>query len=690
MLLGDLSGWSVSYTPESMCALEGSSVELHSYYSYPPGLTVQDTFWFISDSKNTDLKTNAHYAGRVTYTGNTSNHTLSIRGLNLGDSKGYAFRFTTKEEGGWSGVYVPLSVTGLQVLVDPATVNEGDRVTLTCSTTCSLSNNPTYIWYRNSQPVTNKHTAAGKTLTINSITNVDTGYYSCAVRGHEDHPSPAVCVWKCFGVAYNPNSMCALKGSSVELHSYYSYPPGLTVQETFWFIKDSKNTDLRKNAHYAGRVTYTESTSNHTLSIRSLNLGDSKDYAFRFITKEKGGWSGVFVPLSVTGLQVLVDPATVNEGDRVTLTCSATCSLSNNPTYIWYRNSQPVSNQHTGDYRLHIYPVSPEDAGKYSCALEGHESLISPENTLSVRYAPRNTSVSVSPPGGIKVGDSVTLTCSSDANPPVENYNWYSNASGSVSEWLQQEGIYNITNISVAHTGHYYCKAENKYGSSNFSTTYLDVQYSPRNTTVLVRPPGDIKEGDSVTLTCSSDANPPVENYTWYSNKFGSASEWLQQEGIYNITNITVAHTGHYYCKAENKYGSSNSSATYLDVQYSPRNTTVSISPSGDNQEGDSVTLTCSSDANPPVENYTWYKSDGNKTVLHRTERIPSFTLILVSGLDGLYHCEAGNEVGKENSTRVQVRFSLPDSGFYKIVLFPVLGAICAVVLLLVVLICWR
>ncbi|KAL2086479.1 hypothetical protein ACEWY4_017538 [Coilia grayii] len=562
MLLGDLSGWSVSYTPESMCALEGSSVEMHSYYSYPPGLTVQETFWFIKDRKNTDLKTNAHYAGRVTYTGNTSNHTLSIRSLNLGDSKGYAFRFTTKEDGGWSGVYVPLSVTGLQVLVHPATVNEGDRVTLTCNTTCSLSNNPTYIWYKNSQPVTNQHTATGNTLTIRSITVVDTGGYSCAVRGHEDHPSRAVCVWKCYGVAYNPDSMCALEGSSVELHSYYSYPPGHTVQETFWFIKDRKNTDLKTNAHYADRVTYTGNPSNHTLSIRSLNLGDSKDYAFRFITKEKGGWSGVFVSLRVTGLQVLVDPATVNEGDRVTLTCSATCSLSNNPTYIWYRNSQPVTNQHTGDHRLH--PVSPEDAGKYSCAVEGHESLISPESPLNVTYCPRNTLASVHLSGKPMEGDSVTLTCRSDANPPVHTYTWYKK-SGDQSSVVGSVQNYTFANINSGLDGHYYCVAQNEIGQDTSPEVEINVQYAPRHTTVSVSPPGDIKEGDSVTLTCSSDANPPIHTYTWY--KSGDQSSVVGSGQNYRFESINSEQGGHYHCVAQNGIGQDTSSEVEINVE---------------------------------------------------------------------------------------------------------------------------
>ena len=85
----------------------------------------------------------------------------------------------------------------------------------------------------------------------------------------------------------------------MELHSYYSYPANPTVQKAFWHIQD--NTDLKANARYGSRVTYTGNSSKHTLSIRNLNPGDSKDYAFRFITKEEGGWSGVYVPLTVTG-----------------------------------------------------------------------------------------------------------------------------------------------------------------------------------------------------------------------------------------------------------------------------------------------------------------------------------------------------------------------------------------------------
>ncbi|KAG5278271.1 hypothetical protein AALO_G00097110 [Alosa alosa] len=78
--------------------------------------------------------------------------------------------------------------------------------------------------------------------------------------------------------------------------------------------------------------------------------------------------------------------------------------------------------------------------------------------------------------------------------------------------------------------------------------------------------------------------------------------------------------------------------------------TSASLNPSGDLQEGDSVTLTCSSDANPPVHNYTWYRKTGDETVLQGTGRMLNLTLNLVPGVDGLYYCEVQN---KGHSDRV-------------------------------------
>lgn len=71
-------------------------------------------------------------------------------------------------------------------------------------------------------------------------------------------------------------------------------------------------------------------------------------------------------------------PLAVKEGETAKLTCTTrpACALRNDPTFIWYKNGQPVTYNHTTrDNKLHINPVSIEDEGNYSCAVRGYESL---------------------------------------------------------------------------------------------------------------------------------------------------------------------------------------------------------------------------------------------------------------------------------------------------------------------------
>ncbi|KAL2086193.1 hypothetical protein ACEWY4_017252 [Coilia grayii] len=177
----------------------------------------------------------------------------------------------------------------------------------------------------------------------------------------------------------------------------------------------------------------------------------------------------------------------------------------------------------------------------------------------------------------------------------------------------------------------------------------LSVKVTLRIPSVSVSPSADIPEGSLVTLTWSSDANPPVETYTWYRRN-GLVSK-LDSKQRYSIGSISPQHSGYYYCEAKNKYGARNSTEVHLNVQYSPRNMFASINQSGEIVEGSSVTLTCSSDGNPPVETYTWYKSSEAGAVQVGTGA--SITFALTSVTAGLYHCLAQNRVGSLISTGV-------------------------------------
>ncbi|XP_045078647.1 B-cell receptor CD22-like [Coregonus clupeaformis] len=246
--------------------------------------------------------------------------------------------------------------------------------------------------------------------------------------------------------------------------------------------------------------------SDSTLRITDLKEEDSAEYKFRVIT-DQTNWEPTFpgTTLTVTGLQVKVTPPTVTEGQKVTLTCSTTtCTLSDNPnpTYIWYKNGH-VTNQSNS---LFLNPVSSEDAGRYSCAVEGHEVLHSPEETLTVRYGPKDSSVSVSPSGEIVEGSSVTLTCSSDANPPVYKYTWFKK---NITSPKASGQSYSITNISSEDSGEYYCEAENKIASKN--STALMIIVAGKQTSVMTAVVGIIVVV-LVLILCLS-------GFTWFRKK---------------------------------------------------------------------------------------------------------------------------------------------------------------------------
>ncbi|CAL8401720.1 unnamed protein product [Gadus morhua 'NCC'] len=72
----------------------------------------------------------------------------------------------------------------------------------------------------------------------------------------------------------------------------------------------------------------------------------------------------------------------------------------------------------------------------------------------------------------------------------------------------------------------------------------LECHNAPKTPSVTVSPSGEIEEGSSVTLSCSSDANPAA-NYTWFKKKEGlQKSMWTRRKGRYHRGALTnrLAH----------------------------------------------------------------------------------------------------------------------------------------------------
>ncbi|XP_037399380.1 B-cell receptor CD22-like [Pygocentrus nattereri] len=253
------------------------------------------------------------------------------------------------------------------------------------------------------------------------------------------------------------------------MNGTFTHPEGLTVKETFWGKHTGVElTDLRKDPDYSGRVEFfTDDQKHFSLKLSDVMKKDEHQFCFKIITneKEKERWTGYpGVQLRVTELHVEA-PEEVTEGQTADLTCNTTCNLTD-PTFIWYKNGHPLTTKTIKNNQLHLQTVSSEDAGSYSCAVGGSQHLRSTAHSLRVRYPPKRVSLSISlmNSGEIVEGSSVTLTCSSDGNPPVKNYTWFKEGGTSP---VGSGHSYSIINITADHTGLHYCEAQNDHGALN-------------------------------------------------------------------------------------------------------------------------------------------------------------------------------------------------------------------------------
>uniref|UniRef100_A0A3Q4I6T0 Ig-like domain-containing protein n=1 Tax=Neolamprologus brichardi TaxID=32507 RepID=A0A3Q4I6T0_NEOBR len=209
------------------------------------------------------------------------------------------------------------------------------------------------------------------------------------------------------------------------------------------------------------------------------------------------------------------------------------------------------------DCSLKIHQVECSDVGRYfvrfNTMSNRHE-----ENTPVLKVV--DLTIFMSKPSvkeAIREGDSVNLTCmnSCDGGKISSAYTWFKNG-----EPLHEGAALYLRNVSPTSSGNYTCSLKTHLGSTS-RVLGIDVEYGPRNTTVLVQPPLGADPGSDFTLICSSHANPPVENYTWFRIAAGDSV---------NVGHQPVFHprdSDQYLCSVTNKHGSQNSSVVTLNIK---------------------------------------------------------------------------------------------------------------------------
>ncbi|XP_030646276.1 sialic acid-binding Ig-like lectin 10 [Chanos chanos] len=265
-----------------------------------------------------------------------------------------------------------------------------------------------------------------------------------------------------------------------------------------------------------------------------------------------------------------------------------------------------------------LYDFSQKHSGEFIFRLEGL-------NGLKYNFAMKKVQVTATDdppkvslrPDKVEVmeGESVRFNCSAEASCPSLGPMLTWSPRLNMSEEKLQEKISPITHMTsvltftatpLHHGETITCTAtyqlKNNQTNTSARSATLNVLYSPRNTSVSVSPSGWVLEGSSVTLTCLSDANPAVHNYTWYRVR-GTEMEFIVtgQNLTFNKTDPT--HSGQYRCEAQNAHGVGNATAQ-LDIQFAPQ---ISVS-SGCKKSEAEMHCVCESRGSPSPR-LEWYLS---------------------------------------------------------------------------------
>ncbi|XP_078530666.1 sialoadhesin-like isoform X2 [Lissotriton helveticus] len=534
---------------------------------------------------------------RITVSSSRNSLKLEIRGVIQDDEGTYVCRATNVY--GNSTTSRHFSVETTKVLISPsAEVREGDMVTMTCMATTNEHVGSRYIWFKNTKWLKE---SSERSFIFEAIASGDAGSYNCK---SENKDESATSPPRTLTVLYAPrkpliSSFLQMQGGQLgviecsvdsdPISEISLYRRGVLVGSTSLHILHNK------------RISISSSHNSLKLEIQGVELEDEGQYICS--ANNTYGIANSSIDFTAETVRIAISPsAEILEGEVVTLTCMLSHDSKDGDNYTWYKNNEWHSN--SSEPALVFQQVSSQDTGSYFCTVwskEGSKSSLA--IALNVFYSPRNTLVK----SFLETGEGrlAFILCTTDSNP-LSRITMYrrdeqlasSDSQAAAGQRLRVTSSRNALKIDIRSVlmedeGMYRCDASNAHGTSSQSL-YFRVQTAR----VLVVPPADIREGDTVTLTCEVTSSVQDElSYIWYKN-----SKWYKDDSGSSLVfqQIHSRDTGFYHCRARDKDGSSTSPSVNIQVLYGPRNLTMSSFL--EMQDGHLASIHCSVDSSPPSE----------------------------------------------------------------------------------------
>ncbi|MBZ3885318.1 B-cell receptor CD22 [Sciurus carolinensis] len=658
LAFSDSNKWKVEH-PSTFYAWEGACVWIPCRYRIPrekadlDNLTVYHNYEYnknINDFNGTILynitKTweSPSQQGRVRFLGDLQNNcTLSIHSLLVGDSGQLGLRMMTKGDRWMEAVNLSISKSPFPPQIQlPSELQESQKVTATCllNFTC-FGYDIELQWSLEGAPFLPAPTVVSSSPTIETVLTQSQLAFE---PEWSHHGKNLTCqVW---------HSAKVLSEGTVQLDVKHApklkikvIPSEATVIEgesvTMTCEVTSSNPEYKTVSWLKDGIPMREKTA-LTLTLPSVTKDGGGKYRCQASNDIGSGMSeevALKVMYAPTPSEVHIHHTPAKEGQSVELVC---ISPANPPptNYTWYHNRKEILG--VTEEKYWIAKVILRHAGHYSCLAENRlgSGQIGQEAELDVQYPPKGVTTVIQSSTPIREGDSVTLSCRyNSSNPTVTRYEW-----SPQSLWNEpSHGVLRIRKVAW-DTPPISCAACNQWCSSA-PPVNLDVQYAPRDVKVLqISPRLEIHAGNRVQLQCNfSKSHPKEVHFSWKKN--GSLLEEKGRE--LNFDSISPEDAGNYKCLVNNSIGQSASKAWRLQVLYAPRRLWVSITPGDRVMEGRKAALTCESDANPPVSQYTWF--DWNNQDLQYTGQTLRLEPVKVEH-SGSYWCKGVNRLGEGKS----------------------------------------
>ncbi|XP_023806200.2 B-cell receptor CD22-like [Oryzias latipes] len=222
-----------------------------------------------------------------------------------------------------------------------------------------------------------------------------------------------------------------------------------------------------------------------------------------------------------------------------------------------------------------------------------------------------------------------------------------------------------FNNLHRNPTNEYFFRIENGPFKATAACNPIQITVQDSAWSPTVEIPADLKEEESVTVTCS--ALTPCPQYppelTWNLSKYSQRQIEENTNGSFTTKiqkNITLSDSDDGFtinCSVRypvNKGENVKTAETQqtLSVSHSPKNTSVSISPSGLVSVGSWVNLTCSSRAKPPVSSFSWFRISKDGDIKVADGDFYSFNVTE----NAEYRCTATNRMGNQTSEVIVLR----------------------------------